>query len=142
MVEIGDPSMQAQEFLRSFSPLEALLTSLLTSCAAMLFLNNVVAPGCGDHLLVVDISEGRDLPDRGCVAAELISMNDLWDVILTQEAGQKGLRSFRVSVPLKENVEYEAVLIHGLPKPVSDAIDARTDLVQMPPRTPTRFAVA
>ncbi len=83
MVEIGDPGMQTQEFLRSFSLREALLTSLLTSCGAMFLLNNVVAAGCGDHL-VVDICQARDLPNRGSVASELIGMNDLWDIIFTQ----------------------------------------------------------
>ena len=43
---------------------------------------------------------------------------------------------------MKENVEHETVLIHSSPQPMPDAIDARTDLVQMPPGTPTGFPVA
>ena len=43
---------------------------------------------------------------------------------------------------LKQDVEHEAVLVHRPPQPVSDAIDARTHLVQMPPGTPTGFPVA
>ncbi len=50
----------------------------------MFLLNNVVTAGCGDHLLVVDICQARDLPNRGSVASELIGMNDLWDIIYTQ----------------------------------------------------------
>ena len=107
--------MQAQEFLRSFFILEALLTSLLTSCRAMFLLDDVVAAGCGDHLLMVDVSQTRDLSDCGSVTSELIRMNDLWDVILPQEAGEESLRSLCVSVPLKENVEHEAVLVHSPP---------------------------
>ena len=45
-------------------------------------------------------------------------------------------------MPLKKNVEHEAVLVHSPPKPVSNAIHGCTHLVEMPPRTPTGFAVA
>ena len=45
-------------------------------------------------------------------------------------------------MPLKQDVEHEAVLVHRPPQPVSDAIDARTHLVQMPPGTPAGFLVA
>ena len=45
-------------------------------------------------------------------------------------------------MPLKQDVEHEAVLVHRPPQPVSDAIDARTHLVQMPPGTPSGFPVA
>ena len=69
--------------------------------------------GCGDHLLVVDIRQTWDLPDRGSIAAELVPMNAFWDIVFTQQLGQKGLCSFGIMVPLKENVEYEAVLIHS-----------------------------
>jgi len=45
-------------------------------------------------------------------------------------------------MPLKEDVEHEPVLIHGPPKPVSNAINIRTHLVEMPPGTPSGFPVA
>ena len=58
-------------------------------------------------------------------------------------------------MPLKENVEHEPVLVHGPPavkraqarcsdqdEPVSNAIDARTDLVHMPSGTQTGFPMA
>ncbi|GAA4006697.1 hypothetical protein GCM10022631_17790 [Deinococcus rubellus] len=64
---------------------------------------------------MVDVSQVWDLPDRSSVTSELIRVNDLWDVILTQESGKECLRSLRVSVPLKENVEHEAVLVHRPP---------------------------
>ena len=69
-------------------------------------------------------------------------MNDLWDVILTQEASRERFRRLSVSVPLKKDVEHEALLVHRSPEPVSDAIDARADLVHMPPGTPSGFPVA
>jgi hypothetical protein len=83
MVEVGDPRVQAQEFLGAFPPFESLLTSLLSPCGSMFLLNEVIAAGRGDHLLVVDIRQARDLPDRSAITSELIRMNDLWDVILT-----------------------------------------------------------
>jgi len=84
MVEVGHPGMQTQEFLSTLPSSEPLLGSFLSSCGSVFLLNDVVAPGRGDHLLMVDVSQARDLPDRGSVTPELIRMNDLWDVILTQ----------------------------------------------------------
>ena len=141
MVEVGDPGVEAQECLSAFPSFEALLTSLLSPCGSVFLLNDVVAAGRRDHLLVVDIDQARDFPDRSSVAAELVGMNHLWDIIFTQEPRQEGLGSFCVSVPLKENVEHETTLVHSPPQPVPDAIDARTHLVQMPPGTPSGFPV-
>jgi hypothetical protein len=45
-------------------------------------------------------------------AAELVSMNDLWDVVFPLEPGQERLRGLGISVPLKENLEHQAVLVH------------------------------
>jgi len=45
-------------------------------------------------------------------------------------------------MPLKEDVEHEAVLVYSPPKPVSNAINARTYFVERPPGTPTGFPVA
>ena len=91
---------------------------------------------------MVDVDQARDLSDRGPVAAQLVGMDDLWDIVFSQQPGQKGLRRFGVPMPLKENVEHEPVLVHGPPEPVSNAIDARTDLVHMPSGTPTGFPMA
>jgi hypothetical protein len=92
--------------------------------------------------LVIDVDQTRDLSDRSPVAAELIGIDDLWDIVFSQQPGQEGLRSFSIPVSLKENVEYEVVLVHSPPKPVSDVVNARTHLVEMPPGTPTGFPVA
>jgi len=63
-------------------------------------------------------------------------MNDLWNVVLTQESGQEGLRGFGISVPLKEDIEHEAVLVYRPPEPVTDTIYRCTTLIQIPPGTP------
>jgi len=93
-------------------------------------LNGVdITPGRGDDVLVVDVDQARHLSDCGPVVAQLIGVNDLWDIIFTQQPRKEGFRGFSVSQPLKENVEHETVLIHSSPQPMSDAIDARTDLI-------------
>ena len=74
--------------------------------------------------------------------------------MFTQELGQEDLCGVGIPVPLKQDVEHEAVLVHCSPavkrsqarcsdqdKPVSDAIDARTHLVQIPPGTLPGFPV-
>ena len=141
-MKVGHSGVQVQELLSAFPPFESLLRSLLTACKAMFLLNDVVTPGCRDHLLVVDASQARNLPDRGSITPQLIGMNNLWDVILTQEASQERFRRLSVSVPLKKDVKHESVLVYRSPEPVSDAIDARTHLIHMPPGTPTGFPVA
>jgi HAMP domain-containing protein/signal transduction histidine kinase/CheY-like chemotaxis protein len=69
-------------------------------------------------------------------------MDDLWDIVFCQQPGQEGLRRFGVAVALKQDVEHETVLVHSPPQPVSDAVHARTHLVEMPPGTPSGFPVA
>ena len=44
-------------------------------------------------------------------------------------------------MPLKENVEHETVLVYCPPQPVSNAVHARTYLVEMPPGTRSGFPV-
>ena len=51
MVEILDSCVQAQKFLCTFPPLEFLLMSLLTRCRTVGVFNQVIAAGCGQHLL-------------------------------------------------------------------------------------------
>jgi len=87
MVEMSHPGVQTQEFLSAFSSSEPLLTALLSSCGSMFLLNNVVPLGGGDHLLVIHVDQARDLPDGRPATAQLIGMNDLWDVIFIQVNG-------------------------------------------------------
>ena len=104
---------------------------------------------------MVDVSQAGDLSNRGSVTPELVGMDDLWNIVFTQKPGQEGFRGLGVAVALQQNFEHEAVLVHRSPavkrararcsdqdEPVSDAIDARTHLVQMSPGTPSGFPVA
>ena len=134
--------------MRAFPPLESLLLSFLTPCRTVGLFNQVITARRGDHLLVVDVDQTGELPDRRPVAPELIGVNDFWDVVFTQQSDQEGFRGLGVAVALQQNFEHEAVLVHRSPavkrsqprcsdqdEPVPDAIDARTYLVQMPPGT-------
>ena len=142
MVEVGHSGVQVQELLSAFPSSKSLLTSLFSPCGSMFLQGDVVTARCRDHLLVVDASQAWDLPDRGSITPQLIGVDDLWDVILTQEASQERFCRLRVAVPLKQDVEHEPVLVYCSPEPVSDAIHARTHLVEMPPGTPSGFPVA
>ncbi len=99
-MEVSNPGVEAQEFLSAFPPLESLLLSFLSSCRAMFLLNDVVTACCGDHLLVIDVSQTWDLPDRGSVTAKLISVNDLWDIVFPQQPGQEGLCGLGIPMSL------------------------------------------
>jgi len=84
MVKVGDSGVEVQELFSAFPPLEPLLTSLLSPCGSMFLFNDVVTAGRGDHFLVVDLCQARDLPDRGPVAAKLVGMDELWDIVFHQ----------------------------------------------------------
>jgi hypothetical protein len=133
MMKVGDPGVETREFLSAFPPLEPLLLSFLSSCGSVFLLNDVVTPGRGDHLLVVDIDQARHLSDRGPVAPQLIGVNDLWDIEFPQQLSQEGPRRLGIPMPLKENVKHEAVLVDSPPEPMANTIDARTHFVEMPP---------
>ena len=142
VVEVLKTGMQAEKFLRAFSPLESLLLSLLTPCGTVGLLDQVVTSGCRDHLLVVNMIERRKFPDRGSIGPKLIGVNDLWNVIFTQESDQEGPRSVGISVPLKENIDHKAMLVYSPPEPVTNAIDTGAHFIEVPPGTPPGFSVA
>ena len=81
----------------------------------MRLFNQIVAPGRGDHLLVVDVNQTWELPDRRPVTAQLIGVNDFRDIVFTQEPDQERLRGLGIEVTLVEGALHEAVLIHCFP---------------------------
>ena len=50
-----------------------------------------------DDVLVVDVDQARYFSDRSPIAAQLIGVNDLWDIIFTQQPRKEGFRGFSVS---------------------------------------------
>ncbi|CAM3196209.1 hypothetical protein DESA109040_02130 [Deinococcus saxicola] len=142
MVKVHDSGVQPQKFLRSFFSFKPLLLSFLTPCRSVRLLNDIVAASRGKHLLMVDPMQAGKVTDGSSVALQLIHVDDLWDVVSTHKPRQEGLRGFGISMPLKENVEHEAVLVHRPPQPMPDAIHRRADLVQVPAETPAGFPLA
>ncbi len=114
-MEVVDPGMQAEKRLRSLPPFEALLLSFLTPCSTVGLLNHVVAARGGDHLLMVDLDQGGDLTDRCSITPQLICANCVWHIIFAKELGQERFRGFGISVPLKQDIEYEPVLVYSPP---------------------------
>ncbi len=57
-----------------------------------------------------------DLSDRPSVTPQPTNLNDLWDIVFTQEPAQEGFGHLGILVPLQENIEHEAVRIHGPPE--------------------------
>ena len=66
-------------------------------------------------MLVVDVSQTWNLPGRRPITPQLISMNDVWNAVLTQKPDQERLRSPGIAVTLEKDVEYEPVLVHCTP---------------------------
>ena len=53
--------------------------------------NQIVAARCGDHPLVVDVDQARELLDRSAVTPQLIGVNDFWDIIFIEQPDQEGV---------------------------------------------------
>ena len=129
LVKVVDSGVQVQEFLRTLSPLESLLLSLLTPCGTVGLLDQVITSGSRDHLLVVDIDEARNLSDCGSIAPEQIGTDRVWDIVFSQKLHHELLGGLGIVVPLEQDIEHEAVLVYCPLQPVSDAIHRRADLV-------------
>ena len=115
MVKVFDPGVQAQEFLSAFSSFEALLILLLTPRGTVRLFNQIVAACRGNNLLVVDVDQTGELPDRSSVTSQLIGMNDAWNIVFTQESDQENLCGVGVAVTLEKDALNEAVLVRCTP---------------------------
>ena len=100
-MKIGYSGVQLKKSLRPPDLTKTKLLSLLTSCGTVRLFDQVVAACRGNHLLVVDIDEALDLPDRRAIAPQLIRVDYLWDVIFTQHSDQEASRRFGIVVPLE-----------------------------------------
>ena len=86
--------------------------------------------------------EHGKFPQGSAGTPELIGVNDLWDIVFTWEPGQERLCGVGVAVALRQDIEHETVLVDRSPQPMSNAVDRRTDLVQIPAGTPAGFPLA
>ena len=76
--------MQGQKLLRSLTSFEPQLASLLLPCRSMRLLNQVVAPGRGHDLDVLHVVEHGKCPNGGAIAPQLVRVDDLWNLELTE----------------------------------------------------------
>src|SRR4249920_3768723 len=76
---------------------------------------------------------GKQLALGDAVTSQLISHDHAWRVLKTfQQAAKEALRGFGVPPWLNQDVEHNAVLIHGTPKIVLHALDPDEHLVHVP----------
>ena len=76
-MKVLDPSVQTQEFLSAFPSPESLLNPLLSPCGTVGLFDDIVAPGRGDDVLVVNVDQVRYILNGDCVTPELVNMDDL-----------------------------------------------------------------
>ena len=138
-MKVFNSGVQAQEFLSAFPPPESLLLAFLTPCGTVRLLNHIVTSGSRDHLLMVDIDQARNLPNRGSIASELIGTDRVWDIVFSQKPPHEVFGGLGIAVSLEQDIKHEAILVHRPPQPVSNPVHTGADLVQKPPGTPTGF---
>ena len=76
---------------------------------------------------------GKQMTLCHAVASQLIGHDHSRHVSQAlEQTFEESLRSFGISPRLNEDVEYDAVLIHGTPKIVLDSLDTNEHLVEVP----------
>jgi len=77
---------------------------------------------------------GRTYRMAGGVTRELVSDHDtrLRSVLAVEHLTQESLGSLLITSALYQDVEHNAVLLNGSPKPMAFATDLQQDLVEMP----------
>ena len=68
-------------------------------------------------------------------------MNGLWEVVFTQQSGEKRFSGLSIAVFLQEDVKHGTLFIDRPPQPVVDPTHDNMHFIQMPPGTPTGFPV-
>lgn len=107
----------------------------------MRLLHEVVAAGRGDHPDVLHGVEHGKLMKGRPITPELVSVYCLWNIVLTQEADKEGLGGLSIAVPLKDNVQHDAMFINRPPQPVGDAAYVHMHFVEVLLGTPSGFPV-
>lgn len=108
----------------------------------MRLFNQVVTARGGDHLAVLHTVEHGKLAHGRTITPELVGVDDLWHVVLTEQSSDERSSCLDITVFLKENVQHGSMFIHGSPQPVFDPADVHVHFVQVTPGTPSGFPVS
>ena len=81
----------------------------------------------------------RQFTDSCSVTAKFVRVDRGWSLISAEQLSEEGLRRVSIAVFLQKNVQYSAMLVHGTPQPVLDALDLDADFIQVPMGTPMGF---
>jgi len=139
-VNVGSPDVELQEFLGQLDLLKTELPTLLLSYGMVGLLNQVVTAGRRDDLLMLDLLQCWKFSNGLPATGQLVGADRLWAVEFVKQASQERSRSFSISA-LQQDVEYEPLLVHGPPEPVTDTANGGTNFIYVPPVTPTSFPV-
>jgi hypothetical protein len=123
-----DERVSGEEILSLFRRFEPLHLPFSTSCRPMRGFGAVVQKSA---LSMFDV--GEDLMLCRAVAFQLVSHDHPRHVLQAlQQPLEETLRRLRVAAALNEDVEHDAVLIHGTPEIMLLALDPDEHLVQVP----------
>jgi hypothetical protein len=115
VVKIGDSGMEIQEFLGSLDLPETELTTLLLSRGAVGLLNQIVAAGRRDHLLIIDRPKCWTFSNGSPVAGQLVRTDRLWNMEFTDQPGQERFCGVGITVAVQQDSKHDPVLVHSPP---------------------------
>ena len=115
LVKVRDSGVQGKELLSPSSSLEAQLASLLPPGGTVRLLNQVVTACRRSDLDVLHGVEHGKFSNRRTVAPQLVGVDDVRHVVLTEQPGEEGAGRLGVPVRLEQDVKHGAVLVHRPP---------------------------
>jgi hypothetical protein len=125
---LGNRSIGGEKSLRVPWGLEPLHPSLALPGGLMGVLRMVV-----EVAVLTMLHTREDLPLRGAVALQFIGDEDTRYVLAPlEELAEKLLGGLLIPPPLYQNVEHDAVLIHGPPQIMPFLVDRDEHFIQMP----------
>jgi hypothetical protein len=128
-VEVAmDKRMRGKKALSQLPRFESLHLAFSTSCRTMRVLRAIVQIAA---LSMLNLR--KELPARHTVASQLIGHDHAW--LILEDFQQPSKKAFgRIGIPpwLNENVEHDAVLVHGAPEIVLHSLDPDEHLIHVP----------
>ena len=88
----------------------------------MRLFNQIVAPGRRNHFTVQRTMKFRNLTNGCSVTAQFVGVDGGWSLVVAQQHSEERLGRLSVAVFLQKNIQHSAMLVHGTPQPVLDAL--------------------